>query len=115
MASNRSNANLDAVHAVSPDSPKQELTALARDGARIQIAVVTAAGRALAVWAQVVDRYAETVGDVLRRRVDGEIDSTELIARVTAATSVHVGELSALPRTAADHFDARLARVPIDN
>jgi putative heme iron utilization protein len=115
MASNRSNANPGAVYAVFRDSPKQELTALARDGARIQIAAITAAGRALAVWAQVVDRFAETVGDELRRRVDGEIDSTELIARVTAATSVHLGELTALPRTAADHFDTRLARVPIDN
>jgi hypothetical protein len=115
MASNRSAGNGDAAGAVSPETPKQALTALARHGARIQIAALTSAGKALAGWARLVDRYAETVGDELLRRVDGEIDSSELIARVTAATSVHLGELTALPRAATDHFDTRLARVPIDN
>jgi hypothetical protein len=49
------------------------------------------------------------------RRVDGETDSAELVARVTAATGVHLRELTALPRAAADLFDTRLSRVPIDN
>ncbi|HEY2372641.1 MAG TPA: hypothetical protein VGH82_08820 [Gaiellaceae bacterium] len=48
------------------------------------------------------------------RRVDGETDSAELVARLSKATSSHLRELSELPRTASDHFDARLARVPIN-
>jgi hypothetical protein len=72
-------------------------------------------GQDLNGWAQAADRFAQTVGDELLRRVDGETDSAELIARVTAATNSHLRELSALPRAAADHFDTRLARVPTDN
>jgi hypothetical protein len=45
------------------------------------------------------------------RRVDGEVDTGELIARVASATNVHLRELTALPGAATDHFNARLSRV----
>ena len=115
MASTRSTTGKRTAQlAVSSDTPKQALTSLARYVARIQVAAFAATGKAIAVWVQAADRYAETVGDELLRRVDGETDSTVLLARVTAATSVHLDELTALPRIATDHFDTRLARVPID-
>jgi hypothetical protein len=80
----------------------------------MQIAGLTAAAMSFAGWAHAVDRFAQSVGDELLRRVDGETDTAELVACVTRASSSHLRELSALPRTAADHFDARLARVPND-
>jgi hypothetical protein len=116
MASTRSNTPKHrAARAASAKTPRQPLTALARHGARIQIAACMAAAKTLTEWAQTADRFAQAVGDELLRRVDGETDSAELVARVNAASGVHLRELTALPRAAADHFDTRLARVPIDN
>jgi hypothetical protein len=80
----------------------------------MQIAGCAAAAMSFAGWAQAVDRLAQTVGDELLRRVDGETDSAELVVGLSRATSSHLRELSTLPRTATDHFDARLARVPND-
>jgi hypothetical protein len=116
MASTRSNTSRQrrALREAPSETPKAALTALAQRGARIQIAAGTAAAKTVADWAQATDRFAQTVGDELIRRVDGESDSPELAARLTAATSSHLRELAALPRTASDHFDARLGRAPID-
>jgi hypothetical protein len=116
MASTRSTPSTRrAASAASSDTPKGALTALARHGARIQIAACTAAAKTLNEWAQTADRFAQAVGDELLRRVNGESDSSELVARITTASSTHLRELTALPRAAADHFDTRLARVPIDD
>ena len=112
MASTRSTtARRDAARA---EPPKAALTALARRTVRVQIAACTAAVRTLTGWAQATDRFAQTAGDELRR-VDGDSDSPELIARLTTAASSHLRDLAMLPRAAADLFDARLARAPIDN
>ncbi len=80
----------------------------------MQIAGCAAAAASFAGWAHAVDRFAQAVGDELLRRVDGESDSAELLARLSRATSSHLHELSGLPRTATDHFDTRFARVPND-
>jgi hypothetical protein len=111
MASNRSTATRSAVQAASKETPRDALTGLARHTARIQIAGLTAAGNAIAGWAHAADRFAQTVGDELLRRVDGEVDTGELIARVASATNVHLRELTTLPSAAADHFNTRLSRV----
>ena len=111
MASTRSRVTSPA----SGQTPRDALVAVARDGARIQIAALTAAGKAIAGWAHAADGFAQTVGDELLRRVDGETDSGELIIRVASATNLHLRELTALPSAAADHFDARLSRAPLDN
>ena len=97
------------------ETPRSALIGHARHGARVQIAACAAAAETHARWAEAADHYAQTVGDEVLRRVDGEIDSPELIRRLTAARSSHVRDLSTLSRTATDHFDARLVRVPIDN
>jgi hypothetical protein len=97
--------------ATSTDSPKDEVVALARRAAQMQIAVCAAAAMSFAGWARAVDRLAQVVSDELLRRVDGETDSAELAVRVSRATSSHLRELSALPRAATDHFEARMARV----
>lgn len=112
MASTRSSTTR---REASTEAPKASLTTLALRGARIEIAACTAAARVVACWAQAADRYAQTVGEELFRRVDGDSDSPELAARLTAATSSHLRELATLPRTATDHFDARLARASSDN
>jgi hypothetical protein len=115
MASTRSTQRTQRRQpASSGDSPKGALVALTRRAARMQIAGFAAAATSLARWAQAADRFAQVVGDELLRRVDGETDSAELVARLSRATSSHLRELSALPRVATDHFDARLARVPTD-
>jgi hypothetical protein len=102
MASNRSVA----------ETPKDALAAVVRDTARIQIAALTAAGKVVAGWAHAADRFAQAVGDELLRRVDGEVDSGELIVRVASATNAHLRDLTALPSAAVDHFNTRLSRVP---
>ena len=111
MASTRSTQ--DTQRASSPDSPRDALVALGRRAAAMQIAGCAAAATSFAGWAHAVDRYAQVVGDELTRRVDGETDSAELVARLSTATSSHLHELSGVPRTAIDQFDARLARAPI--
>jgi hypothetical protein len=116
MASTRSNASTRSAAGSAPaETPTTVLSTMVRRGARIQIAACTTAAKTLAAWAQSADRLAQAVGDELLRRVDGETDSAQLAARLTAASSTHLRELTALPRAAADHFDARLACVPIDN
>jgi hypothetical protein len=114
MASNRSNVKQRAAAApVAAETPKDALATVARHGARIQIAALTAAGKAIVGWADAADRFAHAVRDELLHRVDGETDSRELIVRVAAATDVHLRELAALPSAAADHFDTRLSRASI--
>ena len=116
MASTRSTtARRGATRAASTATPKAALTSLARRTVRLQVAAASAAAKTLPAWAQAADRFVQTVGEELLRRVDGESDSPELIARLTKAASSHLRDLAALPRTAADHFDAQLARAPIDN
>jgi hypothetical protein len=116
MASTRSTTpTRGAARPASTETPKAALTSLARQTARIQVAACTAAAKTLTGWALAADRFAQSVADELLRRADGESDSPELIARLTAATNAHLRDLAALPRTAADHFDARLAHAPIDN
>jgi hypothetical protein len=100
-----------AQRARSTDSPKDEFLALARGAARMQFAACSAAVSSFAAWARAADRLAQDVADELLRRIDDETDSAGLVAGVTRATNSHLAELSALPRTAGDHFDARLARV----
>ena len=116
MASTRSNATTRrATRSATAATPTTALLTLVRRGARIQIAACTTAAKTLTDWARSADRLAQAVGDELLRRVNGETDSAELAAGVTAASTAHLRELSALPRAAADLFDTRLARVPIDN
>jgi hypothetical protein len=110
MASTRTTSPKRRVSRAASQTPRQSLTLLARHAAHIQIAAGTTAAHTLAEWTQTADRFAQTVADELLPRVDGETDSAELAARVTAAGSTHLREISALPRAAADHFDARLAR-----
>jgi len=80
----------------------------------MQIAAFSAAATSFAAWARAADRLAQDVGNELLRRVESETDSAGLVVGVTRATSSHLRELGELPRIASDHFDARLARVPID-
>ena len=116
MASTRSTtARRGATRAASTETPKAALTALARRTVRIQVAACTAAAKTLTGWALAADRLVQSFAEELLLRADGESDSPELIARLTAATDAHLCDLATLPRTAADHFDARLARAPIDN
>jgi hypothetical protein len=115
MASIRSNTtSRRAARSAPTETPKQAVLGLVRHGARIQIAVCTAAAKTLSEWAQTADRLAQTVGDELLHRVNGETDSAELVARITTAGSTHLREVAALPRAAADHFETRLARAPTD-
>jgi hypothetical protein len=106
MASNRSNAQ-----SRSTQTSKQALAAVARHGARIQIAALGAGGKAIAGWATAADKFTQAVGDALHRCVNGEIHSGELIVHLATATNVHLHELTALPSVATDHFNTRLARV----
>jgi uncharacterized membrane protein len=120
MVSNRSTtasttAARSATQSASAQAPKDALLAFARHSARIQIAALTAAGKAFAGWAHATERFTQVIGDEFLRRVDGETDSSELIVRVVSATNVHLRDLSALPSAATDHFNARLARASTDN
>ena len=111
MASTRTPARKRAASQLAArQTPKTELTALARDAARIQIAACATAATTLAQWAEAADRFAQAIADDLLRRVDGENDGTSLVAHVTEASGRHLCELTALPRAAADQFDMHLAR-----
>lgn len=116
MASTRTPARKrPASPAVAQQTPKTELTAFARDAARIQIAAYATAATTLAQWAQAADRFTQAIADDLLRRLDGDDDGTPLIASVTEAGSEHLRELTALPRAAAAQFDTHLARPSTDH
>jgi hypothetical protein len=117
MASTRSSTTRQrrTQRETSTQTPMAALTTPARRGACIQIAAFTAASAAPTGWAEAVDRFTQSVGDQLLRGIEGESDSRELAARVSAATSSHLRELATLPCATADHFDARLGRVAIDS
>ncbi len=112
MASNQSNTGK---RPAASETPKDALTAVARNGARIQIAALTAAGTVVTGWARAATRLVQAVGDELLRRVDGETDSGELVVHLAAAANAHLRELTALPGEAVNHFDTRLSRGSIDN
>src|SRR5581483_8044614 len=112
MASTRSTQRTSRSQPSSADSPGNALAALARRAPRMQIAGCAAAATSFAGWAQSLDRFAQSVGDELQRRIDGEADSADLVAHVSRAAGVHLHELSAMPSVATHHFDARIARVP---
>jgi hypothetical protein len=115
MTSNRSNLkSRSATQAAAGETPGEALAAVARHGVRIQIAALTAAGKAITGWAHAADRFGLAVGDELLRRVDGETDSRELIVGVASATNAHLRELATLPSAAANHFDTRLSRTSTD-
>ena len=97
------------------DTPKAAFLTLVRHGARIQIAACTTTAATARAWAETVDRFAQTVADELVRRVDGDCDSATLVAGLTEASSVHLRELAALPRAAANHFDARITHASANN
>ena len=115
MASIRSRAQEHSAPAAPVDTPSQALKALARSAALVQIASCSAAAMTFTGWAAAAGRLAQTLGDELLYRVDGETNSNELIARIADATSGHLRELTALPRAAAEHFDTRVARASTDN
>jgi hypothetical protein len=92
------------------ETPKDAFVSLARHTARIQIAAATAGARFVAGWAHAAERYAQSVGDELLRRVEGQTDSTELLTRVASATSNHLRDVTTLPGEAADHFAGRLSK-----
>ena len=116
MASTRSNPKRRAAtQRASTQSPRDALADVARHGARIQIAALTAAGSVVAGWARATDRLVQAVGVELLRRLDGKTDSGELVVQLASATDAHLRELAALPSAAADHFDTRRSRVSIDN
>jgi hypothetical protein len=115
MASNRSTVkSRPATNPAAGETPRDALAAVARHGVRIQIAALGATAKAIAGWAHAANRLAQAVGDELLRRIDGETDSRELIVGVASATNVHLRELTALPSTAANHFETRLARESLD-
>ena len=111
MASTRSNSRK---RSAATETPKDALANVARHGAHIQIAALTATVSVIAGWARAADRLVQAVGDELVRRVDGETGSRELVVQVASATDAHLRELAALPSAAANHFDARLSRVSSD-
>jgi hypothetical protein len=92
------------------ETPKDALASLARHTARIQIAAATATAKVLVGWAHSADQYAQTVGDELLRRVEGQTDSSELIVGVASATTTHLRDVTALPSAAVDHFNSRLSQ-----
>ena len=116
MASTRSNRkSRSATQPASGKSPRDALAAVARDGLRVQIAAIAAAGNAIAGLAHATDRFAQALTEELLRRVDGEINSRELIVGVVSATDAHLRDLTALPSAATNHFDTRLSRASIHN
>jgi hypothetical protein len=111
MASTRTTSPKRRAPRKGPQTPTRSLTALARHAAHIQIAAGATAANAFAQWAETADRFAQALADELLRRVDGDTDAAQMAARLTAAGTTHLCDVSALPRAAADHFDTRLARM----
>src|SRR4029077_1987621 len=111
MASDRIKSQ--QVDAAPVDGPSQALKSLALDAVRLQIASCSAAALVFTDWAAATGRLAQAGGDELLQRIGRRTDSHELVTRVVGAANSHLRELSAVPRAAADHLDARIARASI--
>ena|SRR5579864_109441 len=95
-------------------TPEDALAVGARRTVRIQIAAATAAVTSFAGWARAADTFAQAVGEELVHCVHGDIDSRELVDRVASAANAHLRELTALPRAAVNHFNARILAASIN-
>ena len=101
MASTRFKAaTRDAASAATDNTPSQALKTLTRHAARAQIASFSAVTIAMTGWATAVGRLAQTIGDELLQRIDGDTSSHEFATGVVSAASTHLRELTTLPRTA---------------
>ena len=109
MASNRSSRTSTPVETPAT-TPTEALSTLARESSRIQLAALSAAGKALTDWTDAAERLTHAIGDELLRRVDGETNSRELIVAVATATTAHIHDLATIPRAATTRFDVRLTR-----
>jgi hypothetical protein len=57
-------------------------------------------------------RPVQAVSEELLGRVRGETASSELLARLAAASSQHLREVTALPNDAVNHFNNELTKKP---
>ena len=96
MASTRLTApTRDASSDAANNTPSQALKTLTRHAAHAHIASWSAAAIAMTGWATAVGRLAQTIGDELLQRVDGDTSSHEFATGVVCAANTHLRELTA--------------------
>jgi hypothetical protein len=81
------------------------------EAARTQLAAVTAATTFWAGWADVAHRYAQNVSDELAKLEADDGDAGDLLGRITDLTREYLRELTDLPTTSVQHFNAQLETI----
>ena len=81
------------------------------EAARTQLAAVTAATTFWAGWAEMADSYAKSVSDELARLEREDGDAGDLLGRITDLTREYVRNLTELPTTSVQHFNAQLETI----
>lgn len=81
------------------------------EAARTQLAAVTAATTFWAGWAEVADSYAKSVSDELAKLEREDGDAGDLLGRITDLTREYVRNLTELPTTSVQHFNAQLETI----
>jgi hypothetical protein len=81
------------------------------EAARTQLAAVTAATTFWAGWAEMAHGYAQNVSDELAKldREDG--DTGDLLGRISDLTREYLRNLTELPTTSVQHFNAQLETI----
>ena len=98
-----------------PKPPSSEPGDAVRDilveAARTQLAAVTAATTFWAGWAEMADSYAKSVSDELAKLEREDGDAGDLLGRITDLTREYVRNLTELPTTSVQHFNAQLETI----
>lgn len=81
------------------------------EAARTQLAAVTAATTFWAGWAEMADSYAKSVSDELAKLEREDGDAGDLLGRITDLTREYVRNLTELPTTSVQHFNAQLETI----
>jgi len=75
------------------------------------LAAVTAATTFWAGWAEMADSYAKSVSDELVKLEREDGDAGDLLGRITDLTREYVRNLTELPTTSVQHFNAQLETI----
>lgn len=81
------------------------------EAARTQLAAVTAATTFWAGWAEMARTYAQNVSDELAKLDQEDGDAGDLLGRISDLTREYLRNLTELPTTSVQHFNAQLETI----
>jgi hypothetical protein len=94
-----------------PPDPGDAVREILVEAARTQLAAVTAATTFWAGWAEMAQKYAQSLSEELAELDKEETEAGELLGRITDLTREYLRNLTELPTTSVQHFNTQLERI----